>query len=166
MKKGQNEAAHAASFIKSITCLTGIAEGKLKKYASENNVFNVLEHPNTIGISPQQLQKIQVLNEFISTYRILKLQENENRMVFNSLKVSGEYFVSLLSGIKDREKFMAIFLDNGNHLIEIRTFSEGSIDESPIYPRMILKAALDCDCKAIICPQPPGWKFNSVYSGY
>lgn len=148
--KGRDEKAHASSFIKSITCLTGIAESKLKKYASENNLFNVLEHPSTIGANSQQLEKIQVLNEFITTYRILKLQENENRIVFNSPKVAGEYFASLLGGTKDKEKFMAVFLDSGNHIIETRTFSEGSIGEAPIYPRAILKAALDCDCKNII----------------
>ncbi len=149
MKKGYDE-DHTSSFIKGITRLTGIAETKLKKYAAENNLFNVLEHPNTIDPNKQQLEKIYVLNEFISTYRLLKLQENENKLVFNSSKVAGEYFVSLLGGIKDREKFMAAFLDTCNNIIETRTFSEGSIGEAPVYPRMILKAALDCDCKAII----------------
>lgn len=150
MKKGCDEAVRASSFIKSITCLTGIPEIKLKKYAAENNLFNVLEHPNTIDPNKQQLEKIHILNEFIATYRLLKLQENENRLVFNSPKIAGEYFASLLGGTKDKEKFMAAFLDTGNHIIEARIFSEGSIGEAPIYPRMILKAALDCDCKGII----------------
>lgn len=150
MKKGNAEAVHASSFLKSITCLTGIPEIKLKKYAAENNLFNVLEHPNTIDPNKQQLEKIHILNEFIATYRLLKLQENENRLVFNSPKIAGEYFASLLGGIKDRERFMVAFLDTGNHIIETRTFSEGSIGEAPIYPRAILKAALDCDCKGMI----------------
>lgn len=149
MKKKYDE-AYTSSFIKGITTLTGIPESKLKKYAAENNLFNVLEHPNTIDPNKQQLEKIYVLNEFISTYKLLKLQENENKLVFNSPKIAGEYFVSLLGGTKDREKFMSAFLDSGNHIIETRTFSEGSIGEAPIYPRMILKAALDCDCKGII----------------
>lgn len=148
--KNNYEEAYASIFIKGITCLTGIAESKLKKYASENNLFNVLEHPNTIAPNKQQLDKIHVLNEFITTYRLLKLQENENKLVFNSPKIAGEYFTSLLGGTKDREKFMAVFLDTSNHIIETRTFSEGSIGEAPIYPRMILKAALNCDCKGII----------------
>lgn len=150
MKKRQNEEAHAESFIKSINCLTGIPESKLKKYAAENNLFNVLEHPNTIEPNKQQLVKIEFLNEFIATYRLLKLQENESQIVFNSPRVAGEYFASLLGGIKDKEKFMAVFLDTSNHIIETRTFSEGSIGEAPIYPRMILKAALDCDCRSLI----------------
>ena len=119
--------AHASNFIKGITRLTGIAESKLKKYVVEDNLFNVLEHPKTIDPNKQQLEKIHVLNEFISAYRLLKLQENENKLVSDSAKVAGEYFASLLGGIKDREKFMAAFLDTGNNLIETRTFSEGSI---------------------------------------
>lgn len=150
MKKGNAEEVHASSFIKSITCLTGIPEVKLIKYASENNLFNVLEHPNTIAPSKQQLVKIQILNEFIATYRLLKLQEVENRLVFNSPKIAGEYFASLLGGTKDREKFMVVFLDSGNHIIETRIFSEGTVGEAPIYPREILKAALDCDCKGMV----------------
>jgi DNA repair protein RadC len=70
--------------------------------------------------------------------------------VLNASTVAGEYFVSLLGGIKDKEKFMAAFLDSGNNIIETRTLSEGSIGEAVVYPRMVLKAALDCDCKSII----------------
>lgn len=160
MKKNYEE-EHASNFIKGITRLTGISESKLKKYAAENNLFNVLEHPNTIDPNKQQLEKIYVLNEFISTYKLLKLQENENKLTLNSSKIAGEYFVSLLGGIKDREKFMAAFLDNGNNVIETRTFSEGSIGEAAVYPRMILKAALDCDCKSIILAHNhPGSSLN------
>jgi DNA repair protein RadC len=149
VKKKYDE-TYASSFIKGLTRLTGISESKLKKYAAENNLFNVLEHPNIIEPNKQQLEKIHVLNEFISTYKLLKLQEKENKIVLNSSTVAGEYFVSLLGGIKDREKFMAAFLDSGNNIIETRTLSEGSIGEAVVYPRMVLKAALDCDCKSII----------------
>ena len=160
MKKNYDE-AYASSFIKGITKLTGISESKLKKYASENNLFNVLEHPNIIEPSKTQLEKIHMLNEFISTYKLLKLQEKESKIVLNSSTVSGEYFLSLLGGIKDREKFMAAFLDSGNNIIETRIFSEGSIGEAVVYPRMILKAALDCDCKSIILAHNhPGGSLN------
>jgi len=63
VKKNYDE-VHASNFIKGINRLTGISESKLKKYAAENNLFNVLEHPNTIDPNKQQLEKIYVLNEF------------------------------------------------------------------------------------------------------
>lgn len=78
------------------------------------------------------------------------MQEQETKIVLNSSSKAGEYFVSLLGGIKDKEKFLTVFLDSGNNIIETRTMSEGSIGEAVVYPRMLLKAALDCDCKSII----------------
>lgn len=141
---------HTSSFIKGINRLTGISESKLKKYAAENNLFNVLEHPRTIEPNNQQLEKIYILNEFISIYGLLKIQENENNLSFTSPKIAGEYFTALLGGVKDREKFMVAFLDNGHNIIETKTLSEGCVSEAVVYPREILKAALDCDCTAIL----------------
>ena len=159
--KNKYDEAYASSFIKGITRLTGIPESKLKKYATENNLFNVLEHPNIIEPNKQQLEKISLLNEFISTYRLLKLQEKDNKIVLNSSSVAGEYFVSLLGGIKHRDKFIVACLDNGHNIIETRTFSEGSIGEAVVYPRMILKAALDCDCKVmVLAHNHPGGSLN------
>lgn len=141
---------YASSFIKGIALLTGIPENRLKKYAAEQNLFNVLEHPNTIAPNKQQFEKIHLLNDFISSYQLLKLQENENKLTINSTKKAGEYFSALLGGTKDREKFMTIFLDSRGHVIESRTMFEGSIGEAAVYPREVLKAALDCDCVSII----------------
>lgn len=52
MKKNYDE-IYASSFIKGLTNLTGVSESKLKKYAAENNLFNVLEHPNIIERNKQ-----------------------------------------------------------------------------------------------------------------
>lgn len=141
---------YTENFLKGITTITGIPYKRLEKYADENNIFNILEHPKTIGPNEKQLEKIVLLNEFISSYRLLKIQEEQAKITLNSSSKAGEYFSSILSGIKDREKFIAAFLDSGNHIIETRIMSEGSIGEAVVYPRDILKAALDCDCKAII----------------
>lgn len=160
MKRNYDE-KYASSFIKGITCLTGISESKLTKYASENNLFNVLEHPRTIDPNKQQFEKLYILNEFISMYRLLKLQENENKLSFTSSKIAGEYFTALLGGVKDREKFLAAFLDSGHNIIEVRNFSEGCVAEAVVYPRAILKTALDCDCKAILLAHNhPGGSMN------
>lgn len=137
-------------FLKGLKNLTGISYRKLEQYASQNNVFNILEHPNTIDANQQQLEKISLLNEFISTYRLLKLQEDQTKIILNSSNKAGEYFSSILSGIKDREKFMVAFLDAGNSIIETKTMSEGSLGEAVVYPRNILKTALDCDCKSLV----------------
>ncbi|WP_085946259.1 JAB domain-containing protein [Acetivibrio cellulolyticus] len=109
-----------------------------------------MEHPSIIEPNKQQLDKINILNEFISCYRLLKLYEMDNRMTLNSSTKAGEYFVSILGGVKDKEKFVVAFLDKGNNVIETKVLSEGSIGEAVVYPRAVLKAALDCDCKSMI----------------
>ncbi|MHB1454217.1 MAG: JAB domain-containing protein [Saccharofermentanales bacterium] len=142
--------AYASSFIRGLTTLTGISENKLLQYASQNNLVNVLEHPKTIDPDKQQLEKLLMLSDFISYYRLLKMQEKDSRIFLNSVAAAGDYFTSLLGGIKSHEKFVVAFLSRGGSIIETRTFSEGNVGETVVYPRMILKAALDCDCSAII----------------
>ena len=138
------------NFLKGLTNLTGISLEKVQRYAKENNPFNILEHPKIIDPNEKQLQKIGLLNEFIASYNLLKAHESENKIKFSTTKQAGDYFVPLLSGIKDKEKFMVAFLDNGNNIIQTKVVSEGSIAQAVVYPRDILKEALACDCKAMI----------------
>jgi len=138
------------NFIKGLNIITGISEEKLQDYASNNNVFNVLEHPNTINPDKEQLNRIRLLNDFLISYRLLKLDERDAKITLNTAQKSGDYFLSLLSGIKDRERFLVTFLDRSNTIIETKVMAEGDIGESAVYPRMVLKAAMDCDCSAII----------------
>jgi DNA repair protein RadC len=140
----------ADNFIKGITTLTGISQRKLQKYASENSIFNILEHPLTVEPNRQQLDKISQLNEFIASYNILKMYEKDNKLTLNSSNAAGQYFQSMLGGIKNKEQFLVAFLDSSNSLIESRVMSEGSIAEAAVYPREILKAALASDCKSMI----------------
>jgi DNA repair protein RadC len=98
----------------------------------------------------KQLEKIGLLNEFIASYNILKIYESNEKVTLNSSTIAGQYFLALLGGIKDKERFMVAFLDSGNNIIETKTMSEGSIGQTAVYPREILKYALACDCNAMI----------------
>lgn len=138
------------SFLKGLNNLTGIPIKKIEEYAKDNNPFNILEHPRVIEPNDKQMKKIGLLKEFIASYILLKAHENENKIKFATPKAAADYFVPLLSGIKDKEKFMVAFLDNGNNIIQTKVMSEGNISQAVIYPRDILKEALDCDCKAMI----------------
>ncbi|NJD01811.1 MAG: DNA repair protein [Ruminiclostridium sp.] len=141
---------HTDNFLKGLTTLTGIPYKRIQQYAKENNPFNILEHPRTIEPNEKQLEKIGLLNEFISTYNLLKIYEGENKLKMNSTATAGQYFVSLMGGMKDKERFMVAFLDNSQNIIETRTMSEGSVGQAVVYPREVLKAAIACDCRAIV----------------
>lgn len=141
---------HTEKFLKGLTTLTGLPYKKVQQYVKENNPFNILEHPHIMEPNEKQLEKIGLLNEFIASYNILKIYESNEKVTLNSSTLAGQYFLALLGGIKDKERFMVAFLDSGNNIIETKTMSEGSIGQTAVYPREILKYALACDCNAMI----------------
>ena len=147
MKQGT---PHTEKFLKGLTILTGLSYQKIQQYAKENNPFNILEHPLIMEPNEKQLEKIGLLNEFISSYNLLKIHESEEKLKLNSSTAAGQYFLALLSGMKDRERFLVSFLDNGNNVIETKTMSEGSTSQTVVYPREILKYGIACDCNAIV----------------
>jgi len=141
---------HTEKFLKGLTTLTGLPYKKIQQYVKGNNPFNILEHPHIMEPNEKQLEKIGLLNEFIASYNILKIYESNEKITLNSSTISGQYFLALLGGMKDKERFMVAFLDSGNNIIETKTMSEGSIGQTAVYPREILKYALACDCNAMI----------------
>lgn len=168
MKKGgkhnmKQNIKHTEDFLKGLTALTGLSYKKIQQYVKTNNPFNILEHPHIMEPNEKQLEKIGLLNEFISSYNILKVYEKDDRISLNSSSVSGQYFLAMLGGMKDKERFVVSFLDSGNNIIETKTMSEGNIGEAPVYPREILKYALSCDCNTIILAHnhPGGSRFFS-----
>lgn len=144
------KAKYSDSFFQSLNKLTGIPMSKLKSYAKENNPFNILEHPGVVDPNDRQLEKINKLNEFIASYNVLKLDQENEKITFKSPNDSGKYFASLLSGVKDKERFLVAFLDNSNSIIELRTVSQGTTNMAVVYPRDILKMALANDCSSIM----------------
>lgn len=141
---------HTENFLKGLTALTGLPFKKVQQYVKRNNPFNILEHPHIMEPNEKQLEKIGLLNEFIASYNILKIYENNEKVTLSSSTISGQFFLALLGGMKDKERFMVAFLDSGNNIIETKTMSEGSIGQTAVYPREILKYALACDCNAMI----------------
>jgi len=144
------KAKYSDSFFQSLNKLTGIPMSKLKSYAKENNPFNILEHPGVVDPNDRQLEKINKLNEFIASYNVLKLDQENEKITFRSPNDSGKYFASLLGGVKDKERFLVAFLDNSNSIIELRTVSQGTTNMAVVYPRDILKMALANDCSSIM----------------
>jgi DNA repair protein RadC len=155
MKKGggysmKQDIQHTEKFLKGLTTLTGLPYKKVQQYVKGNNPLNILEHPHIMEPNEKQLEKIGLLNEFIASYNILKIYESNEKVTLNSSTLAGQYFLALLGGMKDKERFMVAFLDSGNNIIETKTMSEGSIGQTAVYPREILKYALACDCNAMI----------------
>ncbi|WP_026608663.1 RadC family protein [Methylocaldum szegediense] len=50
----------------------------------------------------------------------------------------------------DHEVFAGFFLDNQHRIIEFSVLAEGTIDAAAVYPREVIKKALDCQAAAVI----------------
>ncbi len=51
---------------------------------------------------------------------------------------------------RGREVFRVLFLDKKNQLIVDEVMNEGSVDHAPVYPREIVRRALEVDASAVI----------------
>jgi DNA repair protein RadC len=51
---------------------------------------------------------------------------------------------------EEREQFRVLFLDKRNHLIADEVHQHGTIDHTPVYPRELLKRALELGASAIL----------------
>jgi len=65
---------------------------------------------------------------------------------------SREVFDYLYHTLRDAkiEKFKVLFLDSKNTILEEKTFFEGTVDASAVYPREVIKAALRHDASSLI----------------
>lgn len=51
------------------------------------------------------MEKLNYLNEFISSYNLLRIQEEDSKFKFGSSNEAGKFFLSLLGNSSDEEKF-------------------------------------------------------------
>jgi DNA repair protein RadC len=62
----------------------------------------------------------------------------------------------------EREEFRVLFLDKRNHLIADERQQVGTVDHTPVYPREVVKRALELSATAVILVHNhPTWSFRS-----
>ena len=66
-----------------------------------------------------------------------------------SADVAKRYFESKLQG-REVEVFVCLYLDANNRIIQYTEPFSGTINQSRIYPRVIVKAAIKCNAAALI----------------
>lgn len=72
----------------------------------------------------------------------VRMQRQGKRPSLSSTREAGSYAVELLRGEKN-EKFYAFLLDAQQRLIQAQLISEGAPDESVVYPRDVVSAAIN-----------------------
>ncbi len=98
------------------------------------------------GIGPRNIFGIKFVQEVSRRFLREKMM---SRPVCHSSREVFDYLYHTLRDAKN-EKFKAIFLDAKNQIIEEKTFFEGTVDTSAVYPREIMKEALRHGASALI----------------
>ena len=130
-----------------ISKLTGIEILKVKKSIDEYGLLEMTKFTASMSLTKAQERKLQMLFSF---FKKANLSDYKNKIILNSSLKSGEYFVKYLQGF-EVEKFAVSFLDSQNRVIATEIVSSGTINESPVYVREIVKKALNMNCKSIVC---------------
>jgi DNA repair protein RadC len=98
------------------------------------------------GIGPHNVFGIRLVQEVAR--RFLK-EKMLSRPVCHSSKEVFDYLYHSLRDAKT-EQFKVLFLDAKNYILEERTFFEGTVDSSAVYPREVIKAAVRHCASSII----------------
>jgi DNA repair protein RadC len=98
------------------------------------------------GIGPHNVFGIRLVQEV--SRRFLK-EKMLSRPVCHSSKEVFDYLYHTLRDAKT-ERFKVLFLDAKNYILEERTFFEGTVDSSAVYPREVIKAAVRFGASSLI----------------
>lgn len=125
-----------------------LAKGLLQKFGSLSALFKaeqgrILETP---GAGPAVLHAIQLLQSLMG--KALQ-QEMMDRPVLTSWQGVLDY-CHLTMSYDQREAVRLLFLDRKNKIIADEVQQTGTIDHVPLYPREVVKRALDLGASALI----------------
>ncbi len=120
----------------------------LEHFSSLRNLFNadLEEFSQTKGVGPAKYVQLQAVLEMSKRY----LGETmENQDVISSPEDTRQFLKSQL-GNRPYEVFAALFLDNRHRVIKFEELFRGTIDGASVYPREVVKAALEHNAAALI----------------
>lgn len=125
-----------------------LAHTLINKYGSLSAVFEA--DPVDLMTVPGIGKNSAVLLSLIpSLARVYFKDKWGNKPKLNSTTKAGEYLVSLFSG-RLYEVFYVICLDAQNRVNHSCLVHEGTIDQAPVYPRLIVEAALRHQARSVI----------------
>ncbi|MBN2245562.1 MAG: DNA repair protein RadC [Candidatus Aminicenantes bacterium] len=125
-----------------------VAKEALKKFKMLRGVLEAEDEEllEIKGLGPHNIFGIKLVQEVSRRFLREKMM---SRPVCHS---SREVFDFLYHSLRDskKEKFKVIFLDAKNYILEEKTFFEGTVDSSAVYPREIMKSAIRYNASSLI----------------
>ena len=126
-----------------------IAHRLIKEYGSLYNLFeaDTLDIMNRCNITLNVAVLVSMIPKVANLYFRSKAERRITRM--DNAGTAGQYAVSLFVG-RTNEAFYAFCLDTGRRLNHISLIAEGTLDETPVYPREIVSEAMKHQATSLI----------------
>ncbi|MCK5836694.1 MAG: DNA repair protein RadC, partial [Desulfobacula sp.] len=124
------------------------AKAVLEKFETLQQVFeaSVKDLCTVNGIGPKNALGIKLIKSVTDRYLEKKVIRTDP--LSNSKALFDYLYLSM--GSKDRECFKVMFLDAKNRVIATETLFTGTLTASSVYPREVVRAALDRSAAALI----------------
>lgn len=125
-----------------------IAHQLIAEFGSLSSVFDATaaDLSGKTGITENAALLLSLIPSLARRYQQGKLK---NKDILSSTSVAGDYVVSLFTG-RLYEVFYVICLDSQNKVNQATLLHEGTINEAPVYPRLIVETALRHKAASII----------------
>lgn len=125
-----------------------LARDLLTQFASLNGIFAATEHEliQVHGIGTSKYVQLQAIFEM--SRRALN-EQLQQRDVLKSPQAVRDYLLLKLGSLT-KEVFLVLFLDTQNRLVATEEMFSGSLKETSVYPREVLKRALHHNAAAVI----------------
>lgn len=98
------------------------------------------------GLGPAKRAEILAVMELARRATAAQLKE---RPVFDSPE-RVKHYLQMHLGHLGHEVFAVLFLNNQHHLLEMRPMFQGTLTQASVYPREVVKAALELGAAAVI----------------
>ncbi len=125
-----------------------LAKALLARFRDLNGVMGAtLEELTAVkGVGPAAALDLKLVQE--AAIRLGRGQA-ARRTVISSWSALLAYARAAMAGAS-REQFRVLFLDKKNQLIADEVMNEGTVDHAPVYPREVMRRALELSASAII----------------
>lgn len=125
-----------------------LARETLQRFGSLDGVFHAVHRGDVMGsgLGPAKCAQLRAAMEL--SRRVIH-QELKQGATLDSTRKVGEY-LKLMLRYRERECFVILFLDTRNKLICMEEMFSGTVNQSAVYPREVVKAALRNNAAAVI----------------